>query len=177
MHLRRIALCLIPLALSACAASTPAEDNQNVAVDAPLDTEILQMAMPGKQVEVPNHGAEKFLAVGPMEGVNDTPANGVVDMHVFADGATIGSVQLNINVPEDGSFFEAWLAKADGRPAISLGHLTNPFNDVRHSLRYEQKDDLRAYTQVVVTLEEDNGDPGASTSIVAKGTLKPQKRG
>ncbi len=161
-------------ALSACAK----QPSKPVVVDdAPLQTEVITLPMPGKTVEVEGHGEEKFLAVGALDGLTkDRPANGVVTMHVFEDTATIVGVSINIKVPDDGSFYEAWAAGADGVPAVSLGHLTNPFSDVRHSVRFEGMTDLHQYSTVVVTLEPDDGNASASSVIVAKAVLKPHTR-
>jgi Anti-sigma-K factor rskA len=180
---RKLLVLVVPFALTACwpfAAKTPeVEPVPDVTnIDAPIGKDVVMVAMPsGKKLEDPEHGTEAFLAVGAMEGINDTPGNGVVTIHVFSDKTTIVGMQLNIQVPEDGEFYEAWLAGNDEKPTVSLGHLTNPFGDVRHQLRFEKKEDLRRFTKAVVTLEMDDGNPQPSDSSVAKGTLKAQKRG
>lgn len=177
MQLRIPTLAMLCSTLTLCACGKPAQQPVAVNDDGVLQTENITFPMPGKTVEVENHGQERFLAVGAMEGVSkDRPANGVTTMHVFEDKATILSVDLNIAVPDDGFFYEAWSANADGVPAVSLGHLGNPFSDVRHTVRFEGNQDLSKYPMVVVTLEQDDGVPAASGVVVAKGTLKPHTR-
>lgn len=174
-RIARFAIIIPALLLAACGAPKPA----TVAVDdGVLQTDVITFPMPtGGTVEVQGHGEERFLAVGALEGLTkDRPANGVATMHVFEDSATIVGIQLNIAVPDDGFFYEAWAAKSDGVPAVSLGHLQNPFNDVRHSQRFEQNIDLEPYSMVIVTLEPDDGVPTPSTVIAAKGVLKAHTR-
>ncbi|TSC78628.1 MAG: hypothetical protein G01um101425_1030 [Candidatus Peregrinibacteria bacterium Gr01-1014_25] len=149
--------------------------SKSMDIDKPIGIDVITTPMPGKQVVVEGHGRETFFAIGPIGGVGEARANGVASLHGFEDGATIVSVQANIAVPEDGKFLEAWMADGGGKPVVSLGHLTNAFNDVRHSVRYETPKDLRAYSKIVITEEGDDGDPSPSL-ILAEGLLKANAR-
>ena len=57
-----------------------------------------------------------------------------------------------------------------------MGQRINGQGDARHGLRFESPEDQRAYTEVLVTLEQDDGNAEASTMVIATGTLKPTKR-
>ncbi len=147
-------------------------------VDEPIiGTQSIQQMMPVKgKVEVPGHGEEKWFAYGAMSGNQWTPANGVVTAHVFEDGATIVTMQVNVEPAKDGTFYEVWIRDPKSQKSLSAGHLVNHFADARHGLKFESSDDLRAYTDVRVTLEKDDGDTEASTNVIATGALTPTKR-
>ena len=84
-------------------------------------------------------------------------------------------LSLNIERAKDGEFYQVWLAK-EGDPVIVMaGQLTSRFGDVRHALRYESRDDLRAYANVIVTREVDDGNPQPNERV-AEGTLVERKR-
>ena len=170
MYLRSSRIILIlPLLLLDCA------QKQKMAIDKSTGEHTVKQVLPGQgPVEAPGHGKELWFAIAPLTGVS-IPANGVAQAHYLEDGASIVTVQLNIERAEEGSFLEAWLVGADPTKRISLGHLRTPFGDVRHQLKYIGKDDLRSYTTVLVTLEEDDGNPSASESV-AEGVLKDIKR-
>jgi hypothetical protein len=173
----RLSLPALFLALAACGTAQAPTNDDGPTVESPIiGRDVVQVAMPTKGMTHPVHGKEAFLAVGPIEGVEGSPANGVATIHVFEDGTTFLGVQANINIPENGSIYEAWLAAEDGVPAILLGQLTNSFGDVRHSLRVEKNDDLRRFATILITKEPRDGNADSSGFIAAKGTLKPQKR-
>lgn len=147
-------------------------------VDEPvIGTQVIQQMMPvhGK-VEVPGHGEEKWFAYGAMSGNQWTPANGVVTAHVFEDGATIVTMQINVEPAKDGTFYEVWIRDTKTQKSLSAGHLVNHFGDARHGLKFDSGDDLRGFADVRVTLEKDDGATEASTNVIATGTLKPTKR-
>lgn len=178
--MRRILHLSIPalfLALAACGTAQAPTNDDGPTVSPIIGRDVVQVAMPTKGMTHPVHGKEAFLAVGPIEGVEGSPANGVATLHVFEDGASAMDVRANINIPEDGSIYEAWLAAGDGVPVIRLGQLTNSFGDVRFSIRIEKSDDLRRFATLLITKEPGDGNAASSGVIAAKGTLKPQKRG
>ena len=142
--------------------------------DPPIGIEQHVRAMPGKTIVDEQRGEEVWFAIGVMDGVNGTPANGIVQSHFFEDGTSLITIQLNIEVPPDGFFYEAWLDRWSLEP-LSLGHLRNPMSDVRHDRTFESKKDLREYTNVFVTREADDGNP-APGMRVAEGVLKERKR-
>lgn len=139
-----------------------------------LDTEVFEYALPkdGK-IEYEKHGEETWFAYGALSEVEGYRANGVTQSHMFEDDFYLHTVTLNIEPAPDGYFYEGWLV--NGSSIVSTGHLSNPFGDVRHSLRFESAKEYSAYTKVVITLEPDDGNPAPAVHV-AEGTLKVTKR-
>lgn len=160
--------------LSACSGGTPDEQHVTVKISTGGTTQTVNTAMPTGVQTLPGHGQEVEMAYGAVSGVNRVVANGVANAHYLEDGSTTIGLQVNIEVPADGYFYEGWIEKADGS-LLSLGHLTNPFNDVRHSTRFQSEEDLRSATNIRITLEKDDGNPAAGTDVAAA-TLKPTSR-
>ena len=149
---------------------------QTVRRDVTIGNEVLQVSMPvGKKVVHPVHGKELWFAVGPLKGEGKTNANGVAQSHVFADGTTVATVNLNIQPAPKGFRFVAWLRKPGALERVRLDTMMNPLHDVRHLVTVEVAKDLRAYTDVLVTLERTSG-PDESDPVQATGVLKVQKR-
>lgn len=167
--MRRAALFMgLLLILSACSRTKRAEEKT-------IGKEVFTTVMPvGGEINDPDHGRETWLAVGPVEGTEGTPANGVVTAHYFEDGTFILGMQVNIAPPEDDFFYEAWLVQ-DGENDISLGHLTNPSGDVRHQLRFTANEDYRNRMAIAITREPDDGNP-APGIVVARAMLKRRQR-
>ena len=142
-----------------------------------IGEEAYRYAMPkdGKFVH-PKHGEEKWFAYGAINGVGDTPANGVAQAYNYEDGTSALTVQLNISQAPEGKFYEVWIAGEDPADLASAGHLTNYFGDARHQLSFETNDDLSSRLSVLVTLESDDGEPAPSPLLVAQGTLRPTMR-
>ena len=170
MYLRSSRIILIlPLLLLGCA------QKQKMAIDKSTGEHTVKQVLPEQgPVEAPGHGKELWFAIAPLTGVS-IPANGVAQAHYLEDGASIVTVQLNIERAEEGSFLEAWLVGADPTKRISLGHLRTPFGDVRHSLKFLGEVDIRGYSKIEVTRELDDGNPEAG-EVVAEGVLKERKR-
>ncbi len=163
-----IGLCCV-LFLASCT-------KQRVRREATIGNEILQVTMPaGKEVIHPEHGKEVWFGLGAMGGNEKVKANGVAQSHVFADGTTIVTVNLNIHPAPKGSKFVAWLAKTGSKERVRLDILQNPLNDVRHVTTAEIAKDLRAYTDVLVTLEDQSG-PHDTDPVQSKGLLKEVER-
>lgn len=160
-------LFLLTVLLVAC-------ENGGYQDDPPIGIEEHQRAMPGKEIIDTKHGKEIWFAVGVMDGVAGTPANGVAQAHVFEDGTSLITLQLNIGIPEDGFFYEAWLER-ESLDTLSLGHLRSVTSDVRYRFIFESPEDLQTFTHVFVTREADDGNP-ASGVWVAEGILKERKR-
>ncbi|MEK7201617.1 MAG: anti-sigma factor [Patescibacteria group bacterium] len=140
-----------------------------------IGKEVFVTAMPiGGEVNDPDHGREAWLAVGPVEGTEGSPANGVVTAHYFEDGTFILGMQVNIAKPEDDFFYEAWLVQ-EGENDVSLGHLTNPSGDVRHQLHFQAEEDYRNRAAIAITREPDDGNPEPGT-VVARAMLKKRQR-
>lgn len=159
-------LVLLP-ALGACTKKESAEKT--------IGKEVIVTAMPvGGEVNDPDHGREAWLAVGPVEGTEGSPANGVVTAHYFEDGTFVLGMQANIAPSEEGFFYEAWLVQ-EGENDVSMGHLTNPAGDARHQLRFQVKEDYRGRMTVAITREPDDGNPDPG-NIVARAMLKHRQR-
>lgn len=133
-----------------------------------------QTAMPVGTPTLPGHGKEMSLSYGALSGTGGTAANGIGTIHHLEDESSVIGLQLNIKAAPEGMFYEGWVESPDGK-RFHVGHLTNPFNDVRHRVRLEVQNDLRAYTKVFITLELDDGNPELG-EIVATGTLKQTSR-
>jgi len=133
------------------------------------------MGIPQGTPEVPGHGKEVGIAYGAISGVEGHIANGIASVHYMQDKTGIVGVQVNIEVPEDGFFYEAWLSKGDGTPLLSLGHLQNPFGDARHTIQLQSDQNLSGFLNLLITREADDGNPEAS-EVVASAILKPTRR-
>ncbi|MSR86698.1 hypothetical protein EXS70_00800 [Candidatus Peribacteria bacterium] len=141
-----------------------------------IGNETLNVMMPtSKEVVHPVHGKESWFGLGSMGGEGKTNANGVAQAHVFADNTTTTTVNLNIQPAPKGSHLVAWLQKPGTIERVRLDVLQNPLNDVRHVITVDIDKDLRAYTDVVVTLEKASGYSDTDP-VYAKGTLKQRKR-
>jgi RecA/RadA recombinase len=170
---------LLSLLLLASLSVLPAcRREETVAVEEePIGVESFQQVMPvGGRVELPGHGEEVWFGYGAMAGTSWDPANGVVTGHTFEDGIFVFTMNLNVAQAKEGTFYEVWLKDPKTDESLSAGHLTNAFGDARHGLRYEYAQDLSDFTNVIVTLERDDGDPAMTTHVIATGTLKETKR-
>lgn len=139
------------------------------------EIQTINTAMPAGTPAVPGHGKEEGLAYGALNGVGETRANGIATVHYLEDGYGILGAQVNIAAAPDNHFYEGWLETMDGGKRISVGHLTNPFNDARHAVRFESETSLKEYERFVVTLEPDDGNTNSS-SPVANAILKHTTR-
>lgn len=167
-QLRILTLTLfLGLSLTACGKSG------TVSTDAPIGTEVFHVVMPTKeQRENPVHGDEQWFAYGAISG-KAIPASGVANMQFFRDGTFAVSMRVNIEIPAKGKHYEAWIA--NGQKKIHIGTITSPTDDVRMSLVFEKKQDLRAYTTLLVTRESDE-NTATEGELVAEGTVKYYKR-
>jgi len=169
---RTILLFSALLLVSACVK----EPSDTVGTNTEEWTEKVEVAMPtGGDIIDDAHGKEVWFAIGPMSGVGDTPANGVAQAHYFEDGSYLQNLKVNINLSEDGYFYEGWVVSEDGKDWISLGHLQAHFGDARHGVQFRGQQDLRKHLYVRVTQEADDGDPSPG-EVVAEGRLKVTPR-
>lgn len=161
---------LLPFILAACTKSPALEEK-------PPKTEFeYKQTMPaGGNLVDESRGEEVWLAIGAVMGTKETPANGVAQAHYFDSGVYQQGLQVNINLPEDGTYFEGWVKNPTTGDMISTGKLNSLFGDVRHASQFEIKQDLRSYTSVIVTLEHDDGNPKPGTQV-AEATLKQVNR-
>ncbi|MDD3896604.1 MAG: anti-sigma factor [Candidatus Peribacteraceae bacterium] len=163
---------LLPLLLSSLLLTACAKLPQEPPREQSLDYEV--PAGDQKYVD-PVQGRETWFAIGALAGVSGVNANGVAQAHFFQSGMYRMELQLNIERAKDGEFYQVWLAKEGDPVIVSAGQLHSRFGDARHSLTYESADDLRAYTNVIVTREVDDGNPQPNVRV-AEGTLVEKKR-
>ena len=167
---RILSLLAFTLLLTACGDKVTVDSGFN-GVD---NVEVIRKAMPtGGKVADLVHGEEVWFAIGSLTGVEGTIANGVAQTHVYEDGASLHTVQLNIERPEEGFFYEGWIIKGDD--VLSTGHAKSRFGDVRHFIQFQTDKDLTDYYEIVITLEPDDGNP-APAAHVAEGVLKYRQR-
>jgi len=162
-------LLLLPigfLALTGCG------DNRSTRIES-SETQEIQYALPQGKMHFDGHGDEKWFAYSALSGVGEYKANGVTQSHLFDDGYFLHTANINIELAEDGYFYEGWLVK--GSDVVSTGHLSNYFGDVRHAVRFESETDYTDYTKVVITLEPDDGNPAPAVHV-AEATLKHVER-
>lgn len=151
-------------------------DTVEVGKEETLGSESFKVIMPKHgEVSDPEHGKGIWFAIGPVTGVEGTPANGVVQAHFFEDGTFLLGLQINIEKPKDGFFYEGWLEGVDPGKRVSVGHLQSTFGDVRHHLRFKDALDLRPYRKVLVTLEVDDGNPDPGERV-AEAVLQARQR-
>lgn len=175
---------VLALSLAACAGrrqetrpAAPAEPTPApVEVGQPENREVFQQPMPTDGKVVDNeHGEEVWFAFGSVAEVGDINANGVALSHFFADGHFVHTIQVNVQPAAEGTFYEGWLVNPQSGDKVSVGQITNQFGDARHFVKFEADRDLREYLWVVLTLEQDDGDP-AQGPHVARGQLNVAAR-
>lgn len=127
-----------------------------------------------KPAEHPKFGKEAWIGLTAVAGTQDPAVNGAAIGHLFADGTFIQTIQLNIEKAPKGKMYAAWLLKGD-TDRLYLGELQSPTGDVRHSLTFTIKQDMRDYRTLIVTLQ-DNGKTGTPGVTVAKGTVEDVKK-
>lgn len=111
-------------------------------------------AQPKKEVTHPLYGKELWIAVTPLKGIQDVAVNGVAIAHYFTDGTYLATVQLNTDLAKQGTHYEVWLTRESPRDSVSIGELSSPLGDGRYRLQYAAKKDLRAYTKILVALQQ-----------------------
>lgn len=138
--------------------------------------EVYIRALPGEgPIQDVLHGRELWFAYGALGGVNGAKANGVATAHYLQDGTYVLSLQLNIQNPDEGEFYEAWLFPEGGGAAQSAGHLVQGERDGRQILTFRSAVDLRRNLRIVISRENDDGNP-AMGQRVTEGDLRVTKR-
>ncbi|MEI8229541.1 MAG: hypothetical protein WCG83_00195 [Candidatus Peregrinibacteria bacterium] len=120
-------------------------------------------------------GKEVWFSYGAITGTKETPANGLAKSHRFEKGQFMHTLQMNIIMEKEGTFYEGWLKNPATGEKVSVGHVKSIGGDVRHSLTFESTKDLTAYTDVIITLKKDS-DNSAEGLTVATAQLKELKR-
>ncbi len=170
--MKKLLILIAPLILLSCG-----KDDSIAVEDPPIGEEAFRYVMPGKgKIVHLDHGKEKWFAYGAMNSASEVPANGVVQGHMYEDGTSEITVQLNINTADDGSFYEAWITTEDEAALIPIGHLVNHFGDTRHQVLFSDEMDIRNLNIVHITLEQDDGNPAYSGVKLAEGVMRRVKR-
>ncbi len=150
----------------------------NTGTGANIGEEIYARVMPSKKEGVTDavHGKETWFAYGAVTGTEGNSANGVATAHYLQDQTYILGIQLNINPPDDGEFYEGWLLPpGTGREWVSIGHFKQGEREARQTIRFENKTDHRNKLKLAITREKDDGN-AAPGEVVADGTLHVTKR-
>lgn len=136
-----------------------------------------KVAMPEKgNIRDLDHGNETAFMMGALAGTTeDLPANGVVQLHAYEDGAVKLSVRLHIEPAKEGTRYEAYLT-GESQPDAYLGKMKQSFGDVRHFLEFQSNDDLSEYRTVVIKVQPDSMGRIDSTFVVATAELSSRKR-
>lgn len=159
-----IVVFVLPLLLAACGGN-----GDSVGVDTEtggVATFRYNMPSGGKIVDA-QKGKETWFAYGAVAGTAQTPANGLAKAHLFEDNRFLHTLQVNLALPKNGSFYEGWLLDPKSGKRISTGHLKSLFGDVRHNLSFETAEDLRALSKVVITLEKDDGNSAPGLEVAS----------
>ena len=88
---------------------------------------------------------------------------------VYSVGEFIHTVNIDLPVPEDGSYYGGWLAEGEGeqQKLVKTGKMINMNEE--YFLAFEKKEDLRSYSQVIITRE--SGESETPGEIVATGSF------
>ncbi len=146
--------------LAACG-STPAPEDKVLEVKT-----YNQIMKSGKDVPDPVHGKEVKFYYGAVAGTEGTNANGIAYIHMYEDGTSVVTVNLNIALPESGNYF-AYLQDSSGDKAVTIGALKSIVGDVRHTVKGETKEDVTKTLMVQVRHETRE-----KKTLVAEGMLK-----
>lgn len=157
-------LLLIPafLCLTLAACSTPSE--QDKVLEVQTYTQIMKT---GEDFSDPIHGKGVGFFYGAVSGVEGINANGIAYIHVFEDGASTITVNLNIELPPSGKKYVAYVQDTSGSSTIKVGEMRSIVGDVRHSVKLETKENASENLSVKVRLEG-----RGSNDLVAEGTMK-----
>ena len=83
----------------------------------------------------------------------------------FVGGTFTHKVLANLPDPEPGFFYEGWLVRPSPFRILSTGKMIKS-QDGKYVLSFSSKSDLRRYTNVVITIEPDDGDPAPAGHIL-----------
>ena len=126
-----------------------------------------QIMKTGKDTPDPIHGKEVGFYYGAVSGTTEgRNANGIGYIHVYEDGTSVITVNLNIELPTSGTY-KAYLGNNSDNTSILIGELESIVGDVRHTIKSKTRENVGETLVVKVLLEE----RGKST-LVAEGVLK-----
>ena len=159
MNKRLLAPALFCLLFAACSTPVPQDDVLEVKA-------YNQIMKSGTDVPDPVHGKEVKFYYGAVAGTDGTNANGIAYVHMYDDGTSVVTVNLNIALPDSGNYV-AYLQDSSGEKIVTVGKLQSIVGDVRHTVKGETKEDVTKTLTVQVRLES-----RAKKMLVAEGTLK-----
>lgn len=151
---------LLCFTLSAC--GTPSE--QDKVLEVQTYTQIMKT---GEDFSDPVHGKGVSFFYGAVSGTEGINANGIAYIHVFEDGASTITVNLNIELPPSGKKYVAYVQDTSGSSTIKVGEMRSIVGDVRHSVKLETNENASKNLSVKVRLEG-----RGSNDLVAEGTMK-----
>ncbi len=166
MNKKIIAALAFTLVLASCG-TKPIDPNDKV-----LEIkEYTQVMKNGKVLVDPVHGTEQKFWYGAILGTGDTNANGVGYIHLFEDGTSVLTANLNILPRTDKKVFVVWLSDADGKNVVKVGELRSIVGDARHSVKFETESKVTGTPKVFVTVEVSENVKSPSATV-AEGILK-----
>ena len=109
------------------------------------------------------------VTTGDLRGIN-TEGNATGDASFsYTEGEfSLTTTMTNLPEPLNGDFYEGWLVRQDPFKFISTGKAIE--SDEIYFNRFTSETDYSEYTQYVLTLEPDDGDPAPADHIL-EGTL------
>lgn len=155
-----ITLLFLSVAVSACG-KQPDPDGEILEVK-----EYTTVMKNGKVLVDPVHGKEVKFWYG---AVGSEKSNGVAYIHVFEDGTSVVTANVNILIADEGTHYQVYLKSADGKKQIDVGELQSIIGDARHSVRFETTEDLSSMLNMEVRHEK---GLLAGSEVVGTGTLK-----
>lgn len=157
-------LLLIPAILCFALASCGAPSDEDKVLEVQSYTQIMKT---GADFSDPVHGKGVSFYYGAVSGAEGTNANGVAYIHIFEDGASTVTINLNIELPASGTKYVAYVQDSTGASSVKVGEMKSIVGDVRHSVKLETTDNMTKNLSVKVRRE------GKGESVlVAEGTMK-----
>jgi len=121
----------------------------------------------GAEFSDPVHGKGVSFYYGAVSGAGETNANGIAYIHLFEDGASAVTINLNIELPPSGTKYVAYVQDSTGSSSVKVGEMKSIVGDVRHSVKLETSENVAKNLSVKV-LREGRGE----SVLVAEGTMK-----
>lgn len=157
-------LLLVPVVLCFALASCGGPSEADKILEVQSYTQIMKS---GTDFSDPVHGKGVGFYYGAVSGTEGVNANGIAYIHVFEDGASTVTVNLNIELPASGTKYVAYVQDSAGTSSLKVGEMKSIVGDVRHSVKLETKEDASKTLSVKVRRE------GRGESVlVAEGTMK-----
>lgn len=161
-----ILVLVVALSLSACSKPISRDDGDVLEV-----REFNTVMQTEKDLIDPVHGRQTAVWYGALNGVGGTNANGVGFVHMFEDGVSVMTVNLNVLPAKKDSHFVAVLSDQAGTKKITIGEVSSIIGDARHSAKFQTDADVTGMSvlNVYSVLQSESVEYG---TLVASGTLK-----